>query len=214
MRNRFKLITGNLRNSFFTGILAFLPIVLTIYLVIFLGSKINTLIIKVTPQTFLPYITENNYSLLFRILILLFLIVIITIIGMFTKVYIGREIISFGEKLIDKIPILNKIYQAINQISKAFFGKKSSIFKKVVLIQYPRIGVFSLGFLTGMAKGEIQKKTNEKLYNIFIPTTPNPTSGMLVMYPESAIEKLDMTVEEGMKLIISGGAVTPKYKEI
>ena len=211
MKKKIKMMMARLRANLFTGVLAFLPVVLTLYLMFILVSKINNLLVKITPKPFYVYITDDHYGLFFRLIMFFIILLLIAFIGALTKMYIGKQILRLSNKLINKIPILNKIYQAIDQISKAFFGQKKSIFKKVVLIEYPRNGIFSMGFLTGDARGEIQVKTEDKLYNIFIPTTPNPTSGMLVMIPEKNIMYLDMTVEQGMKLVILGGAVVPDY---
>ena len=211
MKKKIKAILGRARSNFFTGIFAFLPIVLTGYLVFILAAKINGLIVSITPKKFYPIITDTTYGGLVRIFILIMLLLFIAIIGGLTNVYIGKQLFRLGEKIIHKIPILNKIYNAIQQISKAFFGQKTGAFKKVVLASYPRPDIYVIGFLTGEFKEEtLHGKIGHKLFNIFIPTTPNPTSGMLVMLPEEEFICLDMTIEEAMKLIISAGVVVPE----
>ncbi len=211
MHNGWIKLIAKFRTNFVTGMFTFLPLALTLYLVFFLGIKINAFVISITPYPLKPLLQDASYGLFLRLLVVLFLVCLIALLGAITKFYIGNRLLAFGNRLLIKIPIFNKIYTSIKQVVKAVFGQKKRIFKKVVLIAYPRPGIYSLGFLTGTARGEIQVKTQACLHNIFVPTTPNPTSGMLVMVIEEDITYLDMTVEEGMKLIISGGAVTPDY---
>ncbi len=212
MKRRSKHFFMGLRTNFVTGVLTFLPLFITCYVFVVLMGHTNRLIVSLTPKFFHPYVLDDHYGIFLRLLILLFLAAVMTVIGMLTKNYLGRQILLFWERLINRIPILNKIYQAIHQISNALFGRKSNLFKKVVMVEYPRKGIFSIGFFTGDTKGEIQEKTHEELKNVFIPTTPNPTSGMLVLFPPSEVTVLEMSVEDGMKLIVSGGIVAPHYR--
>ena len=137
------------------------------------------------------------------------IISVIYLIGIFARYLFIRKILGLVDRILYQIPIFNKIYTTLKQISNAFWGKKYTIFKQVVLIQYPRKGLYTMGFLTLKAEGQIQELTKESVCNVFIPTTPNPTSGYLIMVPEEDVTYLDMSVEDGMKLIVSGGAVTP-----
>ena len=133
----------------------------------------------------------------------------VVFIGLATRVIFIRKLFSAGEAIFFKIPMLGKIYIAIKQISKAFLGQRKEVFKAAVLVEYPRRGVYSIGFLTSDTKGEIRRMTKKKLVNIFIPTTPNPTSGILLLTPEDEFMALSMSVEEAIKLVISGGMVVP-----
>jgi len=118
---------------------------------------------------------------------------------------------NFFEGILVKVPLINLVYNTVKQIVDTFSQQNNAIFQEVVLIEYPRKGVYAVGFLTNQAKGEIQEKTGENLVNVFVPTTPNPTSGFLLMLPNDAVIPMEMTIAEGMKLIISGGAVAPPY---
>jgi uncharacterized membrane protein len=142
--------------------------------------------------------------------ILIFVCVII-LVGIFATNIIGKRMISFGERIMIRIPLANRIYKAVQQISTAFLGSNRSIFQHVVLIEYPRRGIYSLGFLTAEGEGEVQERTDEHVACVFVPTTPNPTSGMLVFVPEDQLMHLTMTSEDGLKLVVSGGVVAPPF---
>ena len=136
---------------------------------------------------------------------------VIILVGIFATNIIGKRMISFGEQIMTRIPLANRIYKAVQQISTAFLGSNRSIFQKVVLIEYPRKGIYSLGFMTAKGEGEVQRKTARDVACVFVPTTPNPTSGMLVFVPNEQLIHLDMTSEDGLKLVVSGGVVVPPY---
>jgi uncharacterized membrane protein len=135
----------------------------------------------------------------------------ILFVGMFASNMIGRRTILFGESIMVKIPLASKIYTAVQQIIAAVTGGKGAVFNKVVLVEYPRKGVYSLGFVTSETEGEVQYQTKQKVVSVFIPTTPNPTSGLLVFVPDEDLIYLKMSTEDGLKLVISGGFVTPAY---
>jgi len=205
------IIFEDLKGNFITGIFAFLPLVLTVWIIDFLISKINGLVLGVTPDFLMPIVSNNSYGIVLRIIIFILILIFITIVGALTKVYVGKRLFKIGEDIIRRIPVMNKIYKLIHQISEAFFGNKSN-YSKVVLVEFPRKGTYSIGFLTGETKGEVQNLIKDKLYNVFIPTTPNPTSGFLVFVPEQDLIFSTMTAEEGMKMLISGGVVIPEIK--
>ncbi len=204
-----------LRNSFITGIALILPLAITIIVVNFLLDKIgapssNLLLERfVDPQ--LLKITGVETGL--DILALLFVTLTITLFGFFSKYFIGRYFILTAEKILGQVPFINTVYKTVKQIVDTFSKQDKSVFQKVVLIEYPRKNCYVIGFLTSYSKGEVQNKVATNLINIFVPTTPNPTSGFLLMLPEDEAIKLEMSVGEGMKLIISGGAVVPPFQE-
>ncbi|MBW6463418.1 MAG: DUF502 domain-containing protein [Firmicutes bacterium] len=136
-------------------------------------------------------------------------ILLILLIGFIASNIIGSRLINFSDSLLQRLPLAKGIYTSAKQIIDAFTVQGKNAFQKVVLIEYPRKGLFVLGFVTGSSKGEIQEKTHGETLNIFIPTTPNPTSGMLILAPRHEVIELDMTVEQGMKVIISGGLFSP-----
>ena len=195
---------ARLRNYFITGIVVLVPIGITLYL--------TTFFISISSKLIPPGINPNNY-LPFAIpgLEILLSVIFITLIGGLSLSFIGKKFLQLFNDLLKKIPILRTIYSAIGQMTETFAPKKGSK-KSVVLIQYPRKGSWAVGFATKENKGEISKKTNTELVNVFVPTTPNPTSGFLLMFPKSEIVYLDMTFEEASKFIVSAGTSDTKAK--
>ena len=194
-------IISKLRNYFITGIVVLVPIGITLYLTKFIISISSKLIPEeINPNNYLPYSIPG--------LEILISIILITIVGSLSLSFIGKKILQLVNDLFKKIPILRSIYSAIGQMTESLAPKKGSK-KSVVLIEYPRKGSWAVGFATKDNKGEITKKTNKKLVNVFVPTTPNPTSGFLLMFPKDEIIYLDMTFEEASKFIVSAGTSNP-----
>ncbi|HJN84083.1 MAG TPA: DUF502 domain-containing protein [Candidatus Pelagibacter bacterium] len=194
-------IIAKLRNYFITGIVVLIPIGITFYLIKFFISISPKLIPNnINPNNYLPYSIPG--------LEILLSIIFITLIGGLSLSFIGKKILQIFNDLLKKIPILRTIYSAIGQMAETLAPKRKSK-KSVVLIEYPRKGSWAVGFATKDNKGEISKKINKKLVNVFVPTTPNPTSGFLLMYPKDEIIYLDMTFEEASKFIISAGTSNP-----
>ena len=194
-------IIAKLRNYFFTGVVVLIPIGITLYLTKF--------IIEVSSKIVPSEINPNNY-LPFSIpgLEILISVLIITIVGSLSLSFIGKKILQIINDLFKRIPFLRTIYSAIVQMTESFTQKEDSK-KSVVLVEYPRKGSWAVGFATKKNKTEIAKKTNKNLINVFLPTTPNPTSGFLLMFPEDEIIYLDMTFEEASKFIVSAGTSAP-----
>ena len=191
-----------LRNYFITGIIVLVPLGFTLYLTLFLISISSRLIPEeINPNSYLPFSIPG--------LEIALSIIFITLIGFISLSFIGKRILKFINDLLKKIPFLRTIYSAIGQMTESFANKKGGK-KSVVLVQYPRKGSWAVGFATKDNKGEISRKTNEKLVNIFIPTTPNPTSGFLLMFPKDEVIYLDMSFEEASKFIVSAGTSNPK----
>ncbi|MCK5594590.1 DUF502 domain-containing protein [bacterium] len=208
-----KLIS-KLRANFIAGILVILPLLITYEIVKFIIIKAKVLYFAniVTPEWIgagTAYF-RHTVTAIVALVILAAIFVILTIIGMFARNVIGKRLILFGESILARIPMVNKLYTAVQQISHAFVGKV--IFTRVVLLQYPRKGLYSIGFVTSNTKGEISSEVFKDSINVFLPTTPNPTSGFLLFVPKKDTISLSMSVEDAMKLVISGGAVTPNYK--
>lgn len=200
-------IIKRVRTDFFAGIAVILPIIITVMIVNFLILTTNQTVVEPFSKFLEPYL-KGSSLILAKILIFISVILAIIIVGMGTRIFVLREIISLGEQVLYRLPLINRVYRAIKQISTAFLGEGKTMFKKVVLVQYPRSGIYSIGFITTDTKASIDKKTGTATVSVFIPTTPNPTSGMLVMVPKNDVMYLDMRVEDGMKLVVSGGTVT------
>ena len=195
-------IIAKLRNYFITGMVVLVPIGITLYLTKFFISISSKLIpAGINPNSYLPILIPG--------LEIILSIIFITLIGYLSLSFIGKKILQLFNNLLKKIPILRTIYSAIGQMAETLAPKRKSK-KSVVLIEYPRKGSWAVGFATKDNKGEISKKTNQNLVNVFVPTTPNPTSGFLLMFPKEEIIYLDMNFEEASKFIVSAGTSDPK----
>jgi len=194
-----------IKKIFLTGLAATVPISVTIY-VLFITVRMMDNLIQIIPPRFHP-----DRFLPFHIpgLGIIFTILFIFVVGLITRSYLGNKFVGLGEWFVDKIPFVRSIYKAVKQFIEALFGDKSMSFRRVVLIEYPRPGIYCIAFVTGIAKGEVQKKTAGTVLNLFVPTTPNPTSGFYLMIPECDVVNLNMTVEDAFTLIISGGMISP-----
>ena len=197
-----KSITAIIRNYFITGVVVLVPIGFTLYLSKFLIELSSNLV----PQNINP-----NYYLPFRIpgLEIIVSVIIITIVGGLSLSFFGKRILKLIDDLFKRIPFLRTIYSAILQMTESFSNKDNDK-KSVVLIEYPRKGVWAVGFATKENRGIMSQKTNQKLINVFVPTTPNPTSGFLLMFPIDDVIYLDMTFEEASKFIVSAGTSAGK----
>ena len=196
-------ITLILRNYFITGVIVLIPIGFTLYLSkIFIGLSSNILPQNINPNNYLPFEIPG--------IEILIAIIFITIIGGLSLSFIGKRILKIIDDLFKRIPVLRTIYSAILQMTETFSNKDSNDKKSVVLIEYPRKGVWAVGFATKENKTEMSEKTNKKLINVFVPTTPNPTSGFLLMFPIEDFIYLNMSFEEASKFIVSAGTSSKK----
>ena len=192
---------ARIRNYFIAGVVVLIPIGITVYLTIFIISISSKILPKeINPNHYLPYNIPGV-----EILISIFLI---TFIGWLSLSFLGKKLLSWIEYVLRKIPILRTIYSAIGQMTESF-TKSDKEKKNVVLVEYPRKGSWAVGFATKDNSGEISNKTNKKLVNVFVPTTPNPTSGFLLMFPKDEVIYLDLTFEEASKFIVSAGTSNP-----
>ena len=191
-----------LRNYFITGVVVLIPIGFTLYLSKFFISLSSKVIPQnINPNSYLPYAIPG--------IEIIISIIFITIVGGLSLSFLGKKILKLIDDLFKKIPFLRTIYTAILQMTETFSNKDNDK-KSVVLVEYPRKGVWAVGFATKENKGEMAKKTNQKLINVFVPTTPNPTSGFLLMFPIDDVIYLDMSFEEASKFIVSAGTSTNK----
>jgi len=193
-----------LRNYFFTGVVVLIPIGFTLYLTKILISVSSKLIpSEINPNTYLHFSIPG--------LEIILTIIFITIVGYLSLSFLGKKFLQIVDDLFKRIPILRTIYSAIGQMTESFTQKKNNK-KSVVLVEYPRKGTWAVGFATKDNKGEIKNKTNRDLVNVFVPTTPNPTSGFLLMFPKEDVIYLDISFEEASKFIVSAGTSNPKAK--
>ena len=189
------------RNYFITGIVVLIPIGITVYLTLFIINISSQILPKeINPNHYLPYNVPG--------LEIIISIILITFIGWLSLSFLGKGILNLFNNLLKRIPILRTIYSAISQMTESFTSSNNTS-KNVVLIEYPRKGTWAVGFATKDNDGEIKKKLNRNLVNVFVPTTPNPTSGFLLMYPKEDLIYLDMSFEEASRFIVSAGTSNP-----
>jgi len=212
VNNRF---LGHWRGNFLAGFAVLLPTVITLALIKWLFGTIASLtdLLLFFLPTRLTHADGGKGPMYWywSVAALALAVLLVSAVGLLTRYYIGKRLIEWLDTIMLRVPLLNKIYGTIKQVNEAFSSGKKTSFKTVVLIEYPRSGIYSIGFLTSENQDEIQRKTGEKLVCVFIPTTPNPTSGFLVLIPQDQVTKLDMSVAEGIKYIISLGSVSPDY---
>ena len=199
-----------LRRYFFTGILVTAPISITIYLtyifLTFVDSKVAHIVPAEWYEAIYPKTTLPGLGLVTVIAAFIF-------IGWFATMFLGRFFVRLSEYIVEQMPVIRTLHGAIKQILETIMASQSSAFREVVMMEYPRKGVWSIGFVTGVTEGEVQSHTAQETINVFVPTTPNPTSGYLLFVPKKELIYLDMSVEEGVKLVVSAGIITPPERK-
>jgi len=202
------------RNNFLTGVAIIFPIAITLIIIRFLAGKINIYILNplVNLLNLNPYLTKHSLYIA-KVLVFLLVIWLISFVGWAASIIFLRKLFGFGEKIFLKLPMVGKIYSVTKEIGSAFLGQGRAFFKKVVLIEYPRKGIYSIGFLTGEGEGVVKDALGKELLSVFIATTPNPTSGIFLLVPKEEATVLDMSVEEALKLVVSSGGIPTRYKK-
>lgn len=200
------------RGYFFAGILVTMPLAITFavarWFILFVDSQIVPIIPAAwNPDTYLKEVVGFGIGL--PGLGVVILLITITLIGTLAAGFVGRYVVNLGENLLARMPVIRSVYGSVKQILETVLQQQSKAFRQAVLVEYPRRGIWAIGFITGETEGEVQNLTNEEVVNIFLPTTPNPTSGFLLFVPREDLVILDMGVEEAVKMVISGGIVTP-----
>ena len=198
-----------IRSWFLTGILVITPLLLTIYVAWAFITFVDNLVVPLVPYNYRP----SNY-LPFSIpgLGLIIVFIFTTFVGLLATGLFGRTLIRIWENILNRMPVVRSVYSAIKQILETVMATQSDAFRQAVLVQYPRKDIWAIGFVTGSTKGEVGKRVDKKMVNVFMPTTPNPTSGFLLFFPEEDLIFLNMSVEDALKLVVSGGMVVPKEK--
>ncbi|RME72152.1 MAG: DUF502 domain-containing protein [Verrucomicrobia bacterium] len=202
----------SLRRAFVAGVIVLTPIGVTVFvlswLVNMIGGRYSRYLFFWLPEDLL---NKQQLALVWNIAATIIVLLAITLLGFLSRYVVTRFFFNAAEKLMRRVPLISVIYTTVKQIVDTFSAQQRAVFDKVVLVPFPREGSYAIGFLTSRSGGEVQARTAEDVWNVFIPTTPNPTSGFLILVPRQQIRELDMTVGEGMKLIISGGAVVPPW---
>ena len=202
----------SIRRAFLSGVILLAPLGITFFvfnwLVLKIGGSFKAKVFFFLPREIL---TDPKLELFWNVTATIMVVFLVTLLGFLSRYFVAKYLWSIGERLLHTLPVVNTVYNSVKQIIETFSTQNRAVFQKVVLIQFPREGVYAIGFLTSSSRGEIRNQTDKPLKIIFIPTTPNPTSGFLVMFPEDQVKELEMSVGEGMKFIISGGAVVPEW---
>ena len=207
-------VMSRLRGYLLTGIVVTAPISITIYLTYIFLTFVDKHVARLVPDEWQGSYLDGYYSgtaipglgLIIAILFFIF-------VGWFATNVLGRLIIKFYEFILDRMPVIRTVYGAIKQIFETIMASQSQAFREAVMLEYPRKGVWSIGFVTGITESEVQRITSEETVNVFVPTTPNPTSGYLLFVPKKELTYLNMTVEEAVKLVVSAGIITPPDRQ-
>jgi len=206
-REVFMKFGSKLKAYLFTGILVTAPVAITFYLAYKFILWVDVFVNRMLPP---QYRLDNYLPMTIPGLGLVVLIAFLILVGMFAAGFLGRFFIRLGEWFVAKMPLVSSIYSLLKQIFETVFSSKTQAFKKVVMLEYPRKGIWILGLVSADLQGEIEQKLPEPMVNVFIPTTPNPTSGFLIFVPKKDVIEMNMSVEEAIKFIVSGGLVEPK----
>lgn len=196
------------------GVLVILPVAITIWIIRFIVIKVNSVMLNPMMEQ-LQLSMHARHALFFaKVGVFLYVLALIILVGLMTRVIIVRRTFSFFERLLYKLPMINKIYGTTKEISYAFLGNKTSTFQQVVLVEYPRKGIYALGFVTSETKGELRESVgSDGFLNIYIPTTPNPTSGLFVLFKKEDVIPIKISVEDALKVVISAGVISPPHIE-
>ena len=199
---------AGLRASFLTGIVVIAPIALTIWLIWTMMGWVDSVVLPLVPARFLP---EQNIGINLRGVGVIIFLIFTVLVGWVAKGLIGRSLLRFGESLVDRMPVVRSIYSGVKQIAETVFAQSERSFEKACLVQYPRKDIWAIGFISTPARGEVNARaeTASNLLSVFVPTTPNPTSGFLLFFPREDVIELEMSIEDAAKLVISAGLVYP-----
>lgn len=205
-----KAVTHSIRRVFLTGIIVSLPLVITIFVFKFLFETFDNLLGPLVTSIIRGLGAPIGQEYQLPGIGLISTVAMVFLIGLVSANYMGRRLWAYGEAALTRIPIIRSVYVATKQVIDTFSTNSSNAFRKVVIIEYPRKGMYSLGFITGKTSGEARDRLGRDMMNVFIPTTPNPTSGFLLLVPQEDVMELEMAVEDGVKMIVSCGLVTPE----
>lgn len=205
VRTRF---LSRLRNYFLTGLVVAAPVTITVVLVMWFVDFVDAWFTPMIPDQYRP---ERYLDFTVPGLGVIIAVVLLTLLGALTANLFGRTLVSYGERLVGRMPLVRNIYGALKQIFETVLSQSQQSFREVALIEYPRRGVYSIAFVTTAAKGEVQARADEDMVSVFLPTTPNPTSGFLLFVPRRDVITLEMSVEDAAKMVISAGLVAPEF---
>ena len=205
-------LLGSLRASFLTGLIVIAPISLTLWLIWTVVGWIDGFVLPFVPHQFRP---EEYIGINLRGVGVIIFLIFTVIVGWIAKGLIGRSLIRWAESILNRTPVVRSVYSGIKQIAETIFTQSDRSFEKACLVEYPRRGIWAIGFISTAAKGEVAEKVSAHgdLVSVFVPTTPNPTSGFLLIFPRADIIELNMSIEDAAKFVISAGLVYPNGKD-
>jgi len=205
------MLRHKLNKYLLTGMIVLGPLALTLLVVQWIVGIMDGMILGLLPEILHPKSIIGVHIPGFGVLGTL---VLVLLVGMLTANIFGRSVIAASERVLARIPVVSGVYKLFKQMTDTLFSQEKSGFRKVVLIEYPRRGIYTVAFVTGATRGELQRVTTQSLVNVFVPTTPNPTSGFFLMLPSEEVHELRMSVDDAFKLIVSGGMVVPPDREV
>ncbi|ACL72229.1 protein of unknown function DUF502 [Thioalkalivibrio sulfidiphilus HL-EbGr7] len=196
-----------LRKYLITGLVVWVPLVITFFVVKFLVDLMDNSLLLLPPA----WRPEALFGFKIPGLGVVLAAVILLVTGLVTANLLGRKLVDLWESVLQRIPLVRSIYSAVKQVMETLLGAGGDSFRKVLMIEYPRKGIWTLGFQTGVGVGEVQSRTSKEVVTVFVPTTPNPTSGFIILVPRDEVVELDMSVEDGLKFVMSLGVVSPRW---
>jgi len=206
---------SRIRNHFITGLAIIFPLALTIVIIRYLIILVNSYVLDPLVESLRIHPYLSAYSVIIaKMFVFMLVIFLISMIGWAASIIFLRKFFGFGEKIFIKIPLVGKMYAVTKEIGSAFLGKGKAFFKSVALIEYPRKGIYTIAFITGQTQKKIVKVVGKEMVNVFVATSPNPTSGYFLLVPKNEVKLLDITVEEGLKLVVSSGAIRPSQETL
>jgi uncharacterized membrane protein len=201
-----KELMTKLRKSFFAGLLVVLPVAASVMILMSLFEWVTNFMVP-------PSLRDKMLTPVYRVAAFVLFVGLTTTVGWVTRLVIGKRMVNLSEGIIERIPVLNRTYAFMKEISRTFLSGRKTMFKRVVLVEFPHAGMHSLGFVTSESGGEAPSKLEGEVVTVFVPTTPNPTAGFLLMAPRGKTIPLEMSVGDGMKMVISGGSVVPPWPQ-
>ncbi len=205
-----RTLLARLRTYFLTGIVVSAPVGITIWLIWLFVAFVDRTVVPIIPESYNP---SDVLGVSVPGIGVIVVLLVMTIIGFLVTNFFGRFFVRMGENMVSRVPVVRTIYGVLKQIFDAVLAQSEGAFREVVLVEYPRKGIWVIGFITSTTQGEVQRVTPDEMVNVFLPTTPNPTSGFLLFVPRKDCITMHMTVEEGVKLVISGGIVSPPDRD-
>nr|WP_246828300.1 DUF502 domain-containing protein [Ectothiorhodospira sp. PHS-1] len=195
------------RRYLIAGLVVWVPLITTVVVIKFIVDMMDRTLLLLPP----PWRPENLLGFTIPGFGIVVALVIVFLTGLVVANLVGRKLVDLWEAILARIPLVSTIYSAVKQVMETLFGAGGDSFRKVLLIEYPRKGIWTLGFQTGSGLGEVQARTERQVVSVFVPTTPNPTSGFIILVPRDEVIELDMSVEDGLKFVMSLGVVVPRY---